>query len=142
MCVAVIGCGGVGLSAIQGARIAGAEKIIAIDVDPAKLDLARELGASHAVDGRGDVVAQVRAIEGLGVHVAIEAIGKYGDHRDRLGDAPPGRPGRRDRDARRARAGASARRRLLPGEADLGVRLRKRPRAPRHSPPDGARPQR
>jgi Zn-dependent alcohol dehydrogenase len=76
MCVAVIGCGGVGLSAIQGARIAGADKIIAIDVDPAKLDLARDLGASHAVDGRGDVVAQVRAIEGLGVHAAIEAIGK------------------------------------------------------------------
>lgn len=76
MCVAVIGCGGVGLSAIQGARIAGAEKIIAIDVDPAKLELARELGASHSVDGRGDVVPQVRVIEGLGVHVAIEAIGK------------------------------------------------------------------
>jgi Zn-dependent alcohol dehydrogenase len=76
MCVAVIGCGGVGLSAIQGCRIAGVEHIIAIDVDPAKLELARELGASHAVDGRGDVVPQVRAIEGLGVHVAIEAIGK------------------------------------------------------------------
>jgi Zn-dependent alcohol dehydrogenase len=76
MTVAVIGCGGVGLSAVQGARIAGAEKIIAVDVDPAKLELARELGATHAVDGRGDVVAQVRTIEGFGVHVAIEAIGR------------------------------------------------------------------
>jgi S-(hydroxymethyl)glutathione dehydrogenase/alcohol dehydrogenase len=72
----VIGCGGVGLSAIQGARIAGAERILAVDVDPAKLELARELGASHGIDGRGDVVAQVRAIEALGVHAAIEAIGK------------------------------------------------------------------
>jgi S-(hydroxymethyl)glutathione dehydrogenase/alcohol dehydrogenase len=76
MSVAVIGCGGVGLSAVQAARIAGAGAIIAVDVDPAKLDLARELGATHAVDGHGEVVAQVRATQGLGVHVAIEAIGK------------------------------------------------------------------
>jgi S-(hydroxymethyl)glutathione dehydrogenase/alcohol dehydrogenase len=74
--VAVIGCGGVGLSAIQGARIAGAGPIIAIDVDPGKLALARELGATHAVDAHEDVRKAVRKITGLGVHVAIEAIGR------------------------------------------------------------------
>jgi S-(hydroxymethyl)glutathione dehydrogenase/alcohol dehydrogenase len=76
--VAVLGCGGVGLAAIQGARIAGAEPIVAIDVDPGKLALARELGATHAVDGREDVRKAVRKLTGLGVHVAIEAIGTTG----------------------------------------------------------------
>jgi Zn-dependent alcohol dehydrogenase len=76
MSVAVIGCGGVGLSAVQGARIAGAETIVAVDLDPTKLALARELGATHEVDARGDVPRQVRKIARLGVHVAIEAIGR------------------------------------------------------------------
>ncbi len=76
--VAVIGCGGVGLSAIQGARIAGAGPIIAVDIDSDKLDLAQELGATHAVDGREDVRRAVRKLTGLGVHVAIEAIGTAG----------------------------------------------------------------
>ncbi|MFQ5417114.1 MAG: Zn-dependent alcohol dehydrogenase [Myxococcota bacterium] len=73
--VAVIGCGGVGLSAIQGARIAGAGPIIAVDIDSSKRELARELGATHAVDGREDVRKAIRKLTGLGVHVAIEAIG-------------------------------------------------------------------
>ena len=76
--VAVIGCGGVGLSAIQGARIAGAGPIIAVDIDPDKLELAQELGATHAVDGREDVRRAIRKLTGLGVHVAIEAIGTAG----------------------------------------------------------------
>jgi S-(hydroxymethyl)glutathione dehydrogenase/alcohol dehydrogenase len=71
----VIGCGGVGLAAIQGARIAGASPIIAIDVDPAKLELAGSLGATHAVDGNGDVQKEIRKLTGLGVHVSIEAVG-------------------------------------------------------------------
>ena len=74
--VAVIGCGGVGLAAIQGARIEGASPIIAVDVDPAKLELAQELGATHAVDAREDAQKAIRKITGLGVHVSIEAIGK------------------------------------------------------------------
>ena len=74
--VAVIGCGGVGLAAIQGARIAGAESILAVDIDPLKRDLAMELGATEALDGAGDVREAVRKRTGLGVHVAIEAIGK------------------------------------------------------------------
>lgn len=74
--VAVIGCGGVGLAAIQGARIAGAEAIFAVDIDPVKRELAMELGATEALDGAGDVQGAVRKRTGLGVHVAIEAIGK------------------------------------------------------------------
>jgi S-(hydroxymethyl)glutathione dehydrogenase/alcohol dehydrogenase len=76
MTLAVIGCGGVGLAAIQGARIAGAERIVAVDVDTGKLELARELGATHAVDGREDVPRRMREIAPLGVHAAIEAIGR------------------------------------------------------------------
>ena len=76
--VAVIGCGGVGLSAIQGARIEGASPIIAVDIDPAKLELAQELGATHAVDGSGDVRKAIRKLTGLGVHVAFECLGSAG----------------------------------------------------------------
>lgn len=73
--VAVIGCGGVGLSAIQAARIVGASPIIAIDIDPAKLALAEQLGATDSIDGREDVRKAIRKLTGLGVHVCIEAIG-------------------------------------------------------------------
>jgi S-(hydroxymethyl)glutathione dehydrogenase/alcohol dehydrogenase len=75
--VAVFGCGGVGLSIVQGAAIAGAGRIIAVDRVPAKLDLARRLGASDAVDGSaGDGVAQVRELTGgRGVDHAFEAVG-------------------------------------------------------------------
>ncbi|MBW2290463.1 MAG: Zn-dependent alcohol dehydrogenase [Deltaproteobacteria bacterium] len=73
--LAIIGCGGVGLAAIQAARIKGVAPIIAIDIDPAKLTLAKELGAHHALDGNDDVQKAVRKLTGLGVHTAIEAIG-------------------------------------------------------------------
>jgi S-(hydroxymethyl)glutathione dehydrogenase/alcohol dehydrogenase len=76
--LAVIGCGGVGLAAIQGARIEGASPIIAVDIDPAKLELARELGATHTVDARENVQKAIRKLTGLGVHVAIEALGTAG----------------------------------------------------------------
>src|SRR5712671_5282489 len=52
--VMVIGCGAVGLAAVQGARLAGAGAIIAVDIDPAKLVLAARMGASHGVDARSD----------------------------------------------------------------------------------------
>ncbi|MCP4004076.1 MAG: zinc-binding dehydrogenase [bacterium] len=73
--VVVIGCGGVGLAAIQAARIVGASPIIAIDIDPAKLALAEQLGATHSLDGREDVKKAIRKLTGLGAHVSIEAIG-------------------------------------------------------------------
>jgi len=57
--VAVIGCGAVGLSVIQGARIAGAAEIHAIDVDPGKLDQARQFGATHVEPGQVDFVFDV-----------------------------------------------------------------------------------
>jgi S-(hydroxymethyl)mycothiol dehydrogenase len=72
--VAVIGCGGVGLAAIQGARLAGAARIVAVDVVPEKLELALELGATDAVDASGgNAVAQVRALTD-GVDHAFSAI--------------------------------------------------------------------
>lgn len=75
--VAVIGCGGVGLSAVQAARIAGATQVIAIDTVEDKLSLARELGATHVVAATDPgLVATVIAISGgLGVDHVIEAVG-------------------------------------------------------------------
>ncbi|MBV8562827.1 MAG: alcohol dehydrogenase catalytic domain-containing protein [Actinobacteria bacterium] len=75
--VAVIGCGGVGLAVVQGARLAGAERIVAVDVAPEKLAVAEELGATDAVDGTaGDAVDQVRELTGgVGVDFAFSAIG-------------------------------------------------------------------
>lgn len=74
--VAVFGCGGVGLSAVQGARIAGARMIIAVDVFEHKLSLARELGATHSVDASSrDPVEAIRELTGGGVDYSFEAIG-------------------------------------------------------------------
>jgi S-(hydroxymethyl)glutathione dehydrogenase / alcohol dehydrogenase len=74
--VAVIGCGGVGLNSVQGAAIAGAGRIIAIDMVPWKLELARQFGATDLVNAaEGDAVEQVRELTGGGVEFAFEAIG-------------------------------------------------------------------
>lgn len=78
--VAVIGCGGVGLSVIQGARLQHARQIIAVDVNPTKLEWARAFGATHTVNAReGDPVQEVRRIteDGWdgGVEYAFEATG-------------------------------------------------------------------
>jgi S-(hydroxymethyl)glutathione dehydrogenase/alcohol dehydrogenase len=73
---AVIGCGGVGLSVIQGCRIAGAGRIIAVDTAEWKLDLARRFGATDAVHAAADnPVARVVEMTGGGVDYAFEAIG-------------------------------------------------------------------
>ena len=75
--VAVFGCGGVGDAAIAGARLAGARTVIAVDIDPRKLELARQFGATHTVDSRQvDPVEEIRQLTGgFGVDVAIEAVG-------------------------------------------------------------------
>ena len=75
--VAVIGCGGVGLAVVQGARLARAERIVAVDVAAEKLELARRLGATDVVDASaGDAVARVRELTGgVGVEFAFSAIG-------------------------------------------------------------------
>lgn len=75
--VAVIGAGGIGLAAINAAKIAGAGQIIAIDPVPEKRALALKLGATHAFDaGLADVHKQVIALSEGGVHYAIEAVGR------------------------------------------------------------------
>lgn len=74
--VAVIGCGGVGLSCINGASIAGAGRIVAIDVHGSKLNLAKEFGATDIVDAsNGDPVEQIKELFDGGVHYSFEAIG-------------------------------------------------------------------
>jgi S-(hydroxymethyl)glutathione dehydrogenase/alcohol dehydrogenase len=74
--VAVVGCGGIGLNAVQGARLAGAARIIAVDRIAAKLDLARGFGATDTVDAAaGDPVEQVKQLTSGGVDYAFEAIG-------------------------------------------------------------------
>jgi S-(hydroxymethyl)glutathione dehydrogenase/alcohol dehydrogenase len=73
----VIGCGAVGLAAVQGARLAGAAQIIAVELDKAKLAIARAVGATHIVDaGNDDPVAAVRAItHGRGADCVLESAG-------------------------------------------------------------------
>ncbi|MBF0707937.1 Zn-dependent alcohol dehydrogenase [Alkalihalobacillus hwajinpoensis] len=75
--VAVFGIGGVGVNAIQGARIAGASKIIACDMKPANLEIAKQFGATHTVNvSEGDAPEMIRAItNGFGVHYAIDCSG-------------------------------------------------------------------
>jgi S-(hydroxymethyl)glutathione dehydrogenase / alcohol dehydrogenase len=75
--VAVAGCGGVGMSIVQGARIAGAAQIVAIDTDPRKLEIARSVGATHVVDPSDseDVAATVTELSHGGVDFSFEAIG-------------------------------------------------------------------
>ena len=74
--VAVIGCGGIGLNCIQGAALAGALRIIAIDPVETKLGMAREFGATDVVDASsGDVVERVRDLTGGGVDYSFEAVG-------------------------------------------------------------------
>ncbi len=76
--VAVIGCGGVGDAAVLGASLAGARKIIAVDVDPGKLEWARGFGATDVINSREtDPVDGIRALtEGNGADVVIEAVGR------------------------------------------------------------------
>jgi S-(hydroxymethyl)mycothiol dehydrogenase len=76
--VAVIGCGGVGDAAIAGARLAGAARIVAVDIDDRKLQTARAMGATHTVNSREvDPVAAVRELTGgFGADVVIEAVGR------------------------------------------------------------------
>jgi aryl-alcohol dehydrogenase len=74
--VAIYGVGSVGLSAVMAARLRGASPIVAVDRESARLDMARELGATHVVDAeRQDVVAEVRRASGQGTHFALDTTG-------------------------------------------------------------------
>ncbi|GAC1652652.1 MAG: S-(hydroxymethyl)mycothiol dehydrogenase [Herpetosiphon sp.] len=74
---AVFGCGGVGDSVIQGARLAGATTIIAVDIDPKKLEWATQFGATHTINARdADPVARIKELtNGNGVNYSFEAVG-------------------------------------------------------------------
>jgi len=77
--VAIVGCGGVGLSALLAAVAVGAEPIIAVDAAPQKLDVARSFGATDAVEWQGSAEATAEAVReasGGGVDYAIEATGR------------------------------------------------------------------
>jgi S-(hydroxymethyl)mycothiol dehydrogenase len=79
--IAVIGCGGVGAAAIAGARLAGAAKIIAVDVDARKLASARDFGATHTINSSGldldRVVAAIQDVtDGFGADVVVDAVGR------------------------------------------------------------------
>ena len=74
--VAVIGCGGVGLSTIHAAYLAGACRIIAIDIDPTKLEMARTFGATDCMDAKDpEMVSKIVEMTGGGVHYSFECIG-------------------------------------------------------------------
>jgi S-(hydroxymethyl)mycothiol dehydrogenase len=81
--VAVIGCGGVGDAAVLGSYLAGATTIIAVDVDPRKLQWARQFGATHVINSReADPVAAIQALTGgNGADVVIEAVGRPDTYR-------------------------------------------------------------
>ncbi|HVO82926.1 MAG TPA: NAD(P)-dependent alcohol dehydrogenase [Syntrophobacteria bacterium] len=74
--IAIFGTGAVGLAAIMAARIVGADPIIGVDINPVRLELALELGATHAIDNRHDPVAsRIAAITGGGVDYVLEITG-------------------------------------------------------------------
>ncbi|MDX3754588.1 Zn-dependent alcohol dehydrogenase [Streptomyces mirabilis] len=75
--VAVFGVGGVGLAALQAARIAGASQVIAVDISPEKESLAREAGATHYVVASDTTAREIRSLTGKqGVDVAVECVGR------------------------------------------------------------------
>lgn len=91
--VAVVGCGGVGLNVVQGARLAGARTIIAIDLLDNKLEYARKFGATHTINAKSEpnVVKAVKAITGgLGVEYAFDAIGSQATAQQIIDMCAPG----------------------------------------------------
>src|SRR3954447_10334591 len=76
--VAVIGCGGVGIAAIAGSALVGASPIIAVDIDPKKLEAAQRMGATHTIDSSStDPVAAIQELTGgFGADVVVEAVGR------------------------------------------------------------------
>ena len=74
--IAIFGAGSVGLSAVMAARVVGSTTIIAVDVKPARLDMAKDLGAAHLVNsGRTNAVEEIRRITGNGVQYSLECTG-------------------------------------------------------------------
>ncbi len=89
--IVIFGVGGVGLSSVMGARLVGAEPIVAVDVDEGRLELARRLGATHAVNAAtSDALEQLRAIAPGGFDWAVEAIGQAATLRQAFASLTPG----------------------------------------------------
>lgn len=88
--VAVIGCGGVGISIVQGARISGASSIIAIDRSPERREIARQFGATDVVDPATVLDDVLTLTDGLGVDHAFEAVGSERTIQDALAIASIG----------------------------------------------------
>ena len=89
--VAVLGAGGVGLNVVQGAAIAGCDAIIAIDVRPVPLEIARQFGATHTIDASGDVAAQVRGLTGgRGADFVFDTVGSPATLNTALGSTRKG----------------------------------------------------
>ncbi len=122
--VAVFGCGGVGDSIIMGAKLAGATTIIGVDIDPRKLEWAREFGATHTVNPKdGDPVEAIKAItDGHGVNYSFEAVGR--PDTDNAGDLLAGSCGH-------LRHRGRGRSQFIPGECPARQVLRYR-RQPAH----------
>jgi S-(hydroxymethyl)glutathione dehydrogenase/alcohol dehydrogenase len=89
--MAVFGLGGIGLSCVQGGVLAGASKIIAVDVLPAKLDLAKQFGATHVINASDtDPVAAIRDLTGGGADYTFEAVGNLAVIKQALEALGPG----------------------------------------------------
>lgn len=89
--VAVFGTGAVGLAAVMAARIIGAQPIIGVDLNPGRLELALELGATHAIDSRGgDVASRLSGISGAGVDYVLETTGDAAMYRAAVQALKPG----------------------------------------------------
>lgn len=74
--IVIFGCGGVGLSGVMGAKLTGAKNIIAVDIIPERLELAKELGATHTINGKEvDTVEEIFNITGNGAEYVLEATG-------------------------------------------------------------------
>ena len=87
----MVGCGGVGLSAIQGARIAGAGRIIAVDPNRSRLELARRLGATDVIaPADADPVQTIHVLSDGGVDLAIESVGSAAIVRQAFDAIAPG----------------------------------------------------
>jgi len=88
--VAVIGCGGIGVAAIQGAVLSGAAMIVAVDPSAERREWARRFGATHTLDGGPDIVDEVRDLCAPGVDYSFEAVGQQATAESAFGMLAPG----------------------------------------------------
>ena len=132
--VVVFGCGGVGIAAIQGAHVAGASIIVAVDLNDDKLELAKTFGATHGCKP-DDLAALQAELTGDGFDYAFEAIGLPVTMRAALRRRPPRRHRLRDRRRRHGQGGLVQRLRDLLLREELHGQLLRLGRRPLRLPP-------